>query len=476
MRILSYNVRGLGGRVKRKVIKKLIQKEEVDVVCIQESKLSKLDLRMGGEMWGDKEVEWREVEAVNNAGGVITMWGRGNLQINDVFLGNNVVGIKGMWKEEMYDTAIVNVYSPCNMAGKRALWDELLDLRNSWGDGVWVVTGDFNAVRKKKERMGRNSTNGSASNIEIAEFNNFIDAMRLQDLPMIGQLFTWYKAGGGAKSRIDRILMSQEWLQLRPMSAQYTICREISDHYPIILKYNQQNWGPKPFKICNAWMLEPGFQRWAEEEYKKIQVQGWGAFVLREKLKQLKRKIKEWVIQNCGRLNMEEQEVVRKINVLDSKDDLGNLSLSEAQLREEEISRYWEIARKQEAALFYKSRFKWIKDGDENSRYFHSIINWRRKINSVRGMNINGLWVEDPTMVKEEIKRFFENRFKGESGEKSISFEGLEFNKLNETQAAKLIEKFSEQEIKEAVWDCEGSKSPGPNGYNFSFIKAAGVL
>lgn len=57
MRILSYNVRGLGGRVKRKVIKKLIQKEEVDVVCIQESKLSKLDLRMGGEMWGDKEVE-----------------------------------------------------------------------------------------------------------------------------------------------------------------------------------------------------------------------------------------------------------------------------------------------------------------------------------------------------------------------------------------------------------------------------------
>ena len=42
-------------------------------------------------------------------------------------------------------------------------------------------------------------------------------------------------------------------------------------------------------------MLEPGFQKWVEEEYKKLQVQGWGAYVLREKLKQLKRKIKEWI-------------------------------------------------------------------------------------------------------------------------------------------------------------------------------------
>lgn len=91
--------------------------------------------------------------------------------------------------------------------------------------------------------MGRNNTNGTASNSEIVEINNFIDSMRLQDIPMIGQLFTWYKAGGGAKSRIDKILVSQEWLQLRPMSAQYTICREISDHYLLILKYNQQNWG-----------------------------------------------------------------------------------------------------------------------------------------------------------------------------------------------------------------------------------------
>jgi len=34
-----------------------------------------------------------------------------------------------------------------------------------------------------------------------------------------------------------------------------------------------------------------------------------------------------------------------------------------------------------------------------------------------------------------------------------------------------LINVFDENEIKEAVWECGSNKSPGPDGFNFSFIK-----
>ncbi|KHN27108.1 Transposon TX1 putative 149 kDa protein, partial [Glycine soja] len=34
-----------------------------------------------------------------------------------------------------------------------------------------------------------------------------------------------------------------------------------------------------------------------------------------------------------------------------------------------------------------------------------------------------------------------------------------------------LIAPFSDQEIKEAVWSCGGDKCPGPDGFNFNFIK-----
>lgn len=107
--------------MKRKIITQIIQKDEIDVLCIQESKMSKLDSRVYGELWGDCEVEKREMEAVNCAGGVVMMWGKGNFQINDQFLGSNVVGLKGIKKEEVEETVIMNVYSSCNMTAKGTL-------------------------------------------------------------------------------------------------------------------------------------------------------------------------------------------------------------------------------------------------------------------------------------------------------------------------------------------------------------------
>jgi len=41
MKIISLNVRGLGGSIKRRYLKELIFKEQVGMVCIQETKCSK---------------------------------------------------------------------------------------------------------------------------------------------------------------------------------------------------------------------------------------------------------------------------------------------------------------------------------------------------------------------------------------------------------------------------------------------------
>ena len=71
---------------------------------------------------------------------------------------------------------------------------------------------DFNAVRKPEERVGNIQGATTGSSREIVEFNNFIDDVLLQDISLTGRRFTWYRVGGGAKSRIDRVLVSQEWL------------------------------------------------------------------------------------------------------------------------------------------------------------------------------------------------------------------------------------------------------------------------
>lgn len=72
--------------------------------------------------------------------------------------------------------------------------------------------------------------------------------------------------------------------------------------------------------------------------------------------------------------------------------------------------------------------------------------------------------------MKEEVKQFFERRFAANSWE-SPTLDGVPFSTLSQEDNDALTCRFDEGEIKEAMWECEGDKSPGPDGFNFKFIK-----
>ena len=51
------------------------------------------------------------------------------------------------------------------------------------------------------------------------------------------------------------------------------------------------------------------------------------------------------------------------------------------------------------------------------------------------------------------------------------TLDGIQFSSLGQGQKESLVARFSEVEIKSAVWACGGDKSPGPDGLYFNFIK-----
>ncbi|GJW40926.1 RNA-directed DNA polymerase, eukaryota [Tanacetum coccineum] len=61
--------------------------------------------------------------------------------------------------------------------------------------------------------------------------------------------------------------------------------------------------------------------------------------------------------------------------------------------------------------LVQKSKIKWAIEGDENSKFFHGIINKKRSQLSIRGVFVEGTWCTDPSIVKEAFKNHFEVRF-----------------------------------------------------------------
>ncbi|KAI5412396.1 hypothetical protein KIW84_057170 [Lathyrus oleraceus] len=81
----------------------------------------------------------------------------------------------------------------------------------------------------------------------------------------------------------------------------------------------------------------------------------------------------------------------------------------------------------------------------------------------------NGM-VDSVEDIKEAIISFFKNKFAEPESSRPL-LEGCSFKTLFVTEAEYFEAPFSEDEIKSAVWSCDGAKSSGPDGFTFVFVK-----
>lgn len=65
MKLLSFNVRGIGGGVKEGHIRNTISREGIDFACFQETKAALIDSNSCQRIWGNYEIEWLQSPAVN---------------------------------------------------------------------------------------------------------------------------------------------------------------------------------------------------------------------------------------------------------------------------------------------------------------------------------------------------------------------------------------------------------------------------
>lgn len=77
----------------------------------------------------------------------------------------------------------------------------------------------------------------------------------------------------------------------------------MTDHAAIVLKEDVNDWGPKPFKYLNCWSQVNGFKVLIESEWRGCCVQGWKGFVLKEKLKCIRGKLRDCHKTNFGQLD-----------------------------------------------------------------------------------------------------------------------------------------------------------------------------
>lgn len=87
---------------------------------------------------------------------------------------------------------------------------------------------------------------------------------------------------------------------------------------------------------------------------------------------------------------------------------------------------------------------------------------------------LNGAWVEEGSKITVEVYEFFKRYF-SESISNRPKFICDKFKKLSDQQPFALEAPFTESEIKEAVWSCEGSKLKHQAG-RFHFLLSQETL
>ena len=391
MIILSYNSRGLGRGIKWTAIKRLNLKHKVDLVCIQETKKEFVDKLICQSIWGDSSVSWDFVPSVQASGGLLCMWNNSHFQVERRIKGGSFIMLEGKWVEEDQWIRIVNIYAPCDLAGKRTLWNELRHLKAANPTGLWCFLGDFNSVRSQEERISLSQR--SVVSADSSEFNDWISELDLHDIRCLGSNFTWFRPNGSAKSRLDRFLGSDQWLSLWPDTSQHVLHRDYSDHCPIILKTKMVNWGPKPFRVMDCWLTHKGYQAMIKEAWNSDMQGGWGGIALKNKLRNLRHAIKQWCKDQGDIKASKIQSLKQKLSDLENQDAHRALSDSEALTKKTLQQELWDISIAYESLLRQKSRAKWIKEGDRNSAYFHRVINFRRSSNAFHGILMDGTWI-----------------------------------------------------------------------------------
>lgn len=139
MKLVSFNMRGVGSIAKQRRFRSLVIREKFDMCFIQETKRKEIDTSIVSRMWGGDDVEWIAQPSDGLSGGILTCWRKGILSVLFSFSQTGYVGVAAQIEGRLF--YFVNVYSGCSARRKRDLWASLIRDKVRLNPGVWVIGG-----------------------------------------------------------------------------------------------------------------------------------------------------------------------------------------------------------------------------------------------------------------------------------------------------------------------------------------------
>ena len=115
-----------------------------------------------------------------------------------------------------------------------------------------------------------------------------------------------------------------------------------------------------------------------------------------------------------------------------------------------------------------KSRVKWLREGDKNTRFVHRVANSNHRTNSIDRLSIDGPLTTDQIGIGEGLVNFYSNFFSDEALRCPL-LDDLPFSSITEEDGLALDRQFRKEEVWEVINEMAGDKAPRPDGYTMAF-------
>jgi hypothetical protein len=245
-----------------------------------------------------------------------------------------------------------------------------------------------------------------------------------------------------------------------------------SDHFPLLFEFQISNISQaSQFKFMKMWSLHPDCSDLISDCWNTMVV-GCPMFILTQKLKNLKTKLKVWNKENFGNVHELVSNAEMKLQQIQSL--IQENGHSDALLLEEKLAgaSYEDALNKQEVFWQERAKLNWHLEGDRNTKYFHRLAKIKSSTKFITSLQDGDTVITSQEQISEHVVNYYNNLFCTNTVlQDSLLAEEVIPNLVNDDINALLTVLPSYSEIKAAVFALNKDSAPGPNGFGAFFFQ-----
>jgi hypothetical protein len=274
------------------------------------------------------------------------------------------------------------------------------------------------------------------------------------------------------EKRLDRVVCNQPWMDLCCVSTVSSLTKLRSDHFPLLFEFQISNISQaSQFKFMKMWSLHPDCSDLISDCWNTMVV-GCPMFILTQKLKNLKTKLKVWNKENFGNVHELVSNAEMKLQQIQSL--IQENGHSDALLLEEKLAgaSYEDALNKQEVFWQERAKLNWHLEGDRNTKYFHRLAKIKSSTKFITSLQDGDTVITSQEQISEHVVNYYNNLFCTNTVlQDSLLAEEVIPNLVNDDINALLTVLPSYSEIKAAVFALNKDSAPGPDGFGAFFFQ-----